>query len=104
MKVKIFYPSGNVLHISGEWQGPAKIDGGCVVLIGVDKDCLVPGDNIIPADALFVGDPRGVYQDEHTDRILYNPREAMQGMDQWILDWLTEHIEWPSILELANDP
>ncbi len=63
----------------------------------MDQDCLIPGNNVIPANATFIGDPCGVYQDEDTGKILYNPRGYTEGMEQWVLDWLVKHPEWPEI-------
>ena len=104
MRIKISYPSGNVLHLSGEWKGPGNVDGNCIILILVDEDYIVPdsGGVVIPKDVAFVGDIRGVYQDEDSGRILYNPKESVEGMNKWAVDWLDEHPEWPAILELAK--
>ena len=100
MRIKVSYPSGNVLHLSGEWKGPGNVDGTCVILILIDKDCIVPGGCVVTKGSALVGDLRGVYQNEYSGQVLYNPRESMEGMDKWAVDWLNEHLEWPAILEL----
>lgn len=102
MRIKIFYPSGNILHLSGEWKGPGNVDGTCIILILIEKDCKVPGGSVITKGSAFVGDPRGIYQNEDTGEILYNPRDAMIGMDNWAVNWLNEHPEWPQLLEMKG--
>ena len=110
MRIKVSYPSGNVLHLSGEWKGPGHIKGLGIILIKIDQDSPVPeGMKSVKEGALiycfkcgteFIGDIRGVYQNEDTGEILYNPRNALEGMNQWAVDWLNLHREWPAILEL----
>ena len=99
--IKIYYPSGNVLHINGSWKGPGNINGLCAILIIVDGDSILPGGTKIEKGAAFIGDIRGIYQDETSGSILYNPRDHTEGMDNWAVKWLNEHPEWPLILELS---
>ena len=100
MKFKVSYPSGHVLHLRGEWKGLGNVDGDGIILILIDKDCIIPGGFILTANSVFVGDIRGVYQNEDSGEILYNPRDCMEGMSKWAVNWLNEHQEWPAILEL----
>lgn len=100
MNIKVYYPSGNILHLSGEWKGPGNVGGNCIILILVDKPSLLPSGSTIPAGSAFIGDIRGLYTDEVTDQILYHPRENIEGMNKWAVDWLDEHPEWPAVLEL----
>lgn len=100
MNIKVYYPSGNILHLSGEWKGPGNVGGNCLILIFIDKDCILPGGSIVAANSAFVGDIRGVYQNEDSGEVLYNPRDCMVGMNEWAVNWLGEHPEWPAILEL----
>ncbi len=81
MKIKISYPSGKTLHIEGIWKGPGNIKGEGIILI--------------ESKGMIVCDIRGVYQNEETNEVLYNPRFCMDGMDKWAVDWLKEHPEWP---------
>lgn len=101
MYIKAYYPSGYTLHLSGEWKGCGNLNGKFgVVVIVVDKDYPMPGGPILQAHGNFIGDIRGVYLDESSGDVLYNPREHMKGMNKWAVDWLGEHPEWPALLEL----
>ncbi len=99
MKITIFYPSGNSLTVKGIWKGPGRIIDNNVILIEIDEDVEIMGYTLEKGEAL-IGDPRGVYRNDDTGKILYNPRDAMIGMQKVWIDWLNEHPEWPDILEL----
>lgn len=100
MKIKVYYPSGKNFLLSGEWKGPGRIGESNFILILLDKDCILPGGKTIPLRAAFIGDPRGVYIEEISKEVLFNPRDYMEGMEKVWVDWLNEHPEWPRILEL----
>ena len=100
MKIKVSYPSGHVLHISGEWKGAGMIKDSCTIVILIDKECILPGGGVIEKGSFVAGDIRGVYQNEYSGEVLYNPRDYMEGMDKWAVGWLNEHPEWPALLEL----
>lgn len=116
MRIKVSYPSGGRLHLSGEWKGLGNVEGECIILILVDKDCPLPEGAmarrgfdrhlptkpcpIVPRGSAFVGDIRGVYENEDTGQVLYEPRSHMEGMNKWAVDWLKANPHWPNILEL----
>ena len=89
--VRIHYPSGASLVISGLWNGPVLIDGNSAIAMR----------EINPKGAAFLGDPRGVYVDQDTGEVLYNPRMHAQVND-WMIQWLREHPEWPSVAEIPG--
>ncbi|KKK52604.1 hypothetical protein LCGC14_3103240 [marine sediment metagenome] len=93
MKIHVYYPSGQNFVLEGEWQGPVVLSRG-------------PGHKgailVLECDGKTVlAEPRGVYVDAETDEVLYSPRNQVQ-IDQWVIDWLKEHPEWPTILELPG--
>ena len=96
MKIKVGYPSGTVFHLSGDWKGPGMLMGKAIVLIFLDEDCLAH-DFPLSKGSIFAGDIRGVYMDEVTHEVLYNPRDWMLNMEDWAVKWLGEHLEWPRI-------
>lgn len=100
MKIKVYYPSGNNFLLSGEWKGPGNIEGSNVIVIMLNTDSVLPGNNLVTAGAAFIGDPRGVYIDNDNKTVLYNPRDYMEGMQKVWIDWLNEHSDWPALLEL----
>lgn len=88
MKVKVYYPSGFTFQLEGRWLGPAEVGGLMVVAM------------IMGIKEVNLFDPRGVCQAVETGEILYSPRKINQP-DKWVRDWLSEHPEWPQILELT---
>jgi len=90
MKIHVYYPSGQNFELEGTWRGPVKIGEEAVIVV---EDVRNMGT--------FLGDPRGVYVDSAIDKVLYSPRNQVQ-IDQWVIDWLKEHPEWPTILELPG--
>lgn len=109
MRIKISYPSGNILHVRGQWKGPGNVMGTPIILIMITEDWNPPvgskmddgSSPVVKAGCALIGDPRGVYQNEDSGKLLFNPRDWMEGMEQWSIDWLNEHPEWPAILELT---
>lgn len=115
LKINVYYPSGSHFTCSGVWQGPGNVGGANIILIVLDEDLRIPGSKIVEKrgnaimdggqllekGGLLMGDPRGVYQDKNSGKVLYNPRDAMVDMDKVWLDWLKEHPEWPGVLELS---
>jgi len=99
MKIKVYYPSGHSFLLSGKWEGPVYLGSNAIVII-LDSDCVVPGNNLLKAGEVFIGDPRGVYIENNNKTVLFNPRHYMEGMDKVWIDWLNEHTEWPATLEL----
>lgn len=102
MNIKVYYPSGNNFILHGKWEGAVILPKGeNAIVILLDSACELPGGIVLDAGAIVFGDPRGVYLDSDEGRVLYNPRDYMEGMQKVWIDWLNEHSEWPAILELS---
>lgn len=86
--IRFYYPSGASAVISGEWKGPSVVAGDSFILI-------------LQQGKAHVLDPRGVYIDDTTGEVLYNPRTQAQ-ITPWVLDWLREHPEWPYVAEIKG--
>ena len=90
-RIKVYYPSGNKFSVVGKWIGGLDVDGEETVAITMET----------PSKSAFLGDPRGVYVDDQTGAVLYNP--LMQAhISQWVIDWLREHHEWPVVAEIPG--
>ncbi len=55
MKIKIFYPSGNILNVEGEWMGPGVVGDQCGIFMAVcgwfierDEHAIVMGLHLLP--------------------------------------------------------
>ncbi len=100
MNIKIYYPSGNILNVEGDWLGPGNVEGTPVVAIIVRGKTSIPGNKQLEKDSVLVVDPRGVCRDMDSEQVIYNPRDCLVGMDQWAVDWLLKNPQWPAVLEL----
>ena len=99
MRIKVYYPSGTVFTVDGEWKGPGLVGTNNAILILPGEGTKI-GNEVMSGKAAFLGDPRGVYRDQMTGKLLYNPRDYTVGMEKVWIDWLMEHPEWPKVLEL----
>ena len=101
MRLKISYPSGTQFEISGQWLGPELVGENNVVGVVLESETRI-GGQVVPAGGLLLGDPRGVYQDAETGKVLYQPRDPrlIGGLIPVWREWLVEHPEWPSLLEV----
>lgn len=64
------------------------------VCVELDAPTAVAGAELKSGEML-VGDPRGVYREASTGRILYHPRQHPHA--GWVSKWLNEHPEWAPI-------
>lgn len=106
MNIRISYPSGIQFVIVGDFKGVAQVggDAGSVPVIDVKQPFRFPGGEYMNRGAALVGDPRGVYQDADTGTVLYEPRNPLiyNFIDPNLKEWLTEHPEWPGVLEIEG--
>jgi len=100
LEIQVYYPSGHSFTLWGKWIGLKKLKGLDIITIIVDRDCVLPGEQVIKGHSPIILDPRGVYLNKGKREILYNPRDQAASLETEWQDWLEEHPEWPRILEL----
>lgn len=94
--MRVYFPSGASFTVVGEWVGCCSLGGNQSVAISKMRP--LDDDGAKRHGALI--DPRVCCVDQKTGAILYNPREHMECINEWVKTWLAEHPEWPAILEL----
>ncbi len=84
MKIHIKFPSGATKDVIGEWKGFEKISKESSAVAIKLKD-----------GTMFLGDPRSVYREIDTDKVLYNPKDFVDEMNPNMADWMRKNPEWP---------
>lgn len=104
MNIRVSYPSGIQFVVVGVFEGVAQVggDAGAVPVIDVKRPFRFPGGAYINRGEALINDPRAVIQDADTGTVLYEPRNPFiyNFMDPNLKQWLTEHPEWPGVLEI----
>ena len=95
----LYYPSGNVVQVVGDFKGLHGPPDG--LLVEVAKDVQV-ADQLIKAGGVLIADPRCVCVEAGTQTVIYNPREHLIRLeDNWKV-WLAQNPAWPNLLELLT--
>ena len=95
MIIDVLYPSGHALVLYGEWKGGMIVgDEGNVICVILDRDCDTPG-GMMEKKSAFLGDPRGVYTNRYTGKVLYQPSILDTKLPDWVHEWLADNPEWP---------
>lgn len=98
-KLVLYYPSGNVVEVFGNFLGLHGPPSGLAVEVAEDVRV---GDQHLTAGSVLVADPRCVCLDVETQAVLYNPREHLIRLEDNWKQWLAKNPAWPNQLELIT--
>jgi hypothetical protein len=98
-KLVLYYPSGNVVEVLGDFKGLHGPPSGLAVEVAEDVRV---GDQVVTAGSILIADPRCVCVAVETGTVLYNPREHLIRLEPNWKEWLAQNPAWPDQLELAT--
>jgi len=96
-KLRVLYPSGNVVEVDGVWKGVMMAEGTLCPTAELTRSQRLNGQ-MMTRGGLFVADPRAVVLDSRTGEVLYQPRGPMYaGLSATWKELLDEIPDWPPV-------